>query len=379
MVLAVDRRTFAAIFAALLVIVAGCAGVLDEDPEPEEIVDRMSDRHEEIEDIHGIQTVEIETTHGVDRTTYEYWERPGEAYRYEVLEADQSSFDTEGDVAVRTDGTTYTYDASENTYYEFDVGEADENAVDDGATEDDLAGYETELIENLLDAYDVSLEGTETVADRSTYVVNATPESEDAIFENATLWVDQEYWYLLDYEIAMGVMGETITMSVEHEEIAFNEGIDDEQFEFDPPEDAEHGGDGLGLDEDDGFDDGFGFGDTERFDTVEAADEETPFGLVAPTLPDEYELVDVEVTEYDDETEARITYSADLSVVQFIVSDEPPLFAPGETVTVGDREGTLLEVGEFASLTWTCDGVAFELLGEFDEDELIEIAETVPC
>ena len=376
MVIAVDRRTFATILAALLVVAAGCAGVLDEEPEPEEIVDRMEAHHDEIEEIHGVQTVEIETTHGVDRTTYEYWERPGEAYRYEVLDADQSSFDTEGDVTVRTEGTTYTYDASENTYYEFDVGESD------GAGEDDLDEYETELIENILDEYEVTLEGTETVADRSTYVIEAAPEDDDTLFENATLWIDQEHWYLIDYEIEMGVMGETITTSVEHEEIAFNDGIDDERFEFDPPEDAERGGDGFGLDEDDEFeldDDEFGFGDTERFDSVEAADEETPFDLVTPELSDEYELVDVEVSEYDDETEARITYSADLDVVQFTVSDEPPMFAPGESVTVGDREGTLLEVGEFASLTWSCDGVAFELLGEFDEDELIELAETVPC
>ena len=370
MVFAVDRRTLATILAALLVVAAGCTGVLDEDPEPEEIVDRMADRHEEIEDVHGVQTVEIETTHGLERTTYEYWERPGEAYRYEVLDADDSSFDTEGDVAVRAGETTYTYDASKNTYHEFDLGESD-GVAEDG---DDLAEYETELVENLLDAYDVSLAGTETVADRSTYVIEATPENDDALFENATLWVDQEYWYLIDYEFEMAVMGETITTSVEHEEIAFNEGVDDERFEFDPPEGAERAGDGFGIDDDE-----FGFGDTERFDSVEAADEETPFDLVTPELPEEYELVDIEVTEYDDDTEARVTYLADMSLVQFTVSDDPPMFAPGETVTVGDEEATMLELGDFASLTWTCDGVAFELMGEFDEDELVEIAETVPC
>lgn len=353
-------RPLTALAATLLLLTAGCAGLPIADTNADEIAEQVQDRHDEIEDMQGVMTTETEIDGDTQRTTMAFWERPPDRYRTEVIESTGAG--SSSDVTVFDGNTSWHYDTEANEVTRF------ETDTDTAAAEFDID--ESEVIESILEDYDVEYTGDETVGDRETYVLELTPtdeESEPALgYDALTLWVDQEYWYPIKQHAELSTGEETIAVTTTYEEIAFNEGIDDDRFEFEPPEDAEI------VDAE--------MPDTRQFDDLEEAAAAVPFDVAEPTVPDEYAVESVTTSEYDDTTTLSATYESEASDDSlFVTITDGDATADGESIDVGDREGVLVDSFATTMIEWECDGLVYSVSGEHDAEDLVSIGETVDC
>ncbi len=338
------------LFVALLTVTAGCAAALGDDIDPETIADELEDRHDEIDDVQGTQVTTIERDGSTERTVTEVVERPPTESKQEVIESD-SEWQSEGDVIVRTDGEMISYDADENTITEFEFDHDPEETP--FATE--------EMISEALDESEISYEGTDTVADRDVHVITLTDEDHGT----TTVWADQEFWYPLKTETTFEQSDDEWTMTMTYEEVAFNKGVDDEAFTFDPPEDAT-------VEE-------FETPETQTVDSPDAVDAAVPYEFGEPDLPEEFAFEQATVSERDDSVSVFVSYEADGEVVSYSLTDETPHDPSGESVEIGDTEGTISEFGDRTSVVWDCDGVRHSLSGELDRETLVDSAASVGC
>lgn len=348
-----SRLTVGILFVALLTVTAGCMALVGDDPDPEQIAEELDTRHDQIDDIQGIQVVTVETADGTERTVTEILERPPTESKQEVIETD-SEWQSEGDVMVMSDGQVTSYDAAENTIteFEFDLGEDPEA----------MALATEEIVNQTLQDSEIEYEGTDTVADRSVYVLELTDTETD---QTTTLSVDQEYWYPLETEMHMefGDTQQTITMT--YEEIAFNEGLADDAFEFEPPADAT-------VEE-------FEMPESQTFESVSEADAATPYEVVEPELPDAFDAGEVRLTDSGDFSMVSVEYTADDESVSYSVSDNTDHEPAGDSIEIGSTEGTVTEFGDTVSVSFDCDGVRYTLGGEVDRETLVDGAAAIGC
>lgn len=345
-----------AVAMATMLVLAGCAGVLSGNPDADEIAQQLQDRQDEIDDIQGVMTIESDFDGEATETTMEFWERPNTGeHRSEVIES--TGFESEGDVTVHDGTTTWIYDSEANEVTRLDLDlDLDEMEIDEG-----------EIIESMLDEYDVEYNGTETIGDHDTHVLELTPTDEadeEFAYDELTMWVDDEYWYPVKQDATMSVGEETVTTTITYEELAFNEGIDDEKFTFDVPDGAEVVEAELP--------------ETEQFDSVSEADDATEFDVAEPDVPDEYEFDSATVSEHESETSVSLLYEND-EYLFVSISETKPMTTDGETVEVGDTEATIHDMPGTTSLQFECDGLYHDVSGDLDEDKLIEIAEPLSC
>ena len=231
-------RSTAVAAVALLAITAGCLGAVDEslgdDPEDlsgDEIADRVIQNHDEIEDVHGVQRIDAAGT----STTSEVWIKPPDKYRSEPVDSEAGMSVT----TVSNGSTTWIYDRGSET-----VTTTRHDAAGAGA----FNLTNTEHVRELLGEFEVESAGMDEVAGRDAYVLElaaANETADDVEYEEFRLWVDTEYWYPLKYSTTITVdgedaalAGETFESTIAFESIEFNAGVDDERFEFTPPENA---------------------------------------------------------------------------------------------------------------------------------------------
>lgn len=346
---------------ATMLLVAGCtAGPFGDEMDSEEITQQVQDRHEEIDDLQGVMTVETTIGNETQETTMEFWQRLPDQQRTEVRNS--TGPESEGDVTVTDGETSWYYDSAANEVTRFDL-DIDEEAAQIN---------ESAIIESMLEDYDVAYDGTETVGDRTTHVLELTPTGDDGnetvAYDSLTLWVDDEYWYPVKQHAEMTVGNQTTETTITYEELAINEGVDDERFTFDPPEDAEIVEPELP--------------ETQEFDDVAGADSATPFDIAEPEVPDGYALDRATVAETDGTTSATLWYENDGDGTLFVgVSDDESMTATadGEPVEIGDHEGTVVETMGTTTVRWECDGLSYSVTGDLDRADLIAVAESVPC
>jgi len=339
------------LFVALLTVTAGCAAALGDDMDSETIAEKLDDRHDEIDDVQGTQIVTVEGDNSTERTVTEVVERPPMESRQEVIESD-SEWQSAGDVTVRTEEELITYNAEENTVTEFEF-DSDEEEVP-MTTED--------MLSESLEESNISYEGTDTVADRDVHVITLTDEETDA---TTKVWADQEFWYPLKTETTFDQGDEEWTTTMTYEEVEFNQGVDDEVFAFDPPEDAT-------VEE-------FETPETETVDSADALDAAVPFDVAEPDLPEEFAFEEATVTEQNDIVTAFVSYEADGDIVSYSLTNNTEHELTGEPVDIGDTEGTISEFGDRTSVAWECDGIQYSLTGELDRETLIDSAAAVGC
>ncbi|WP_121742492.1 sigma-E factor regulatory protein RseB domain-containing protein [Natronorubrum halophilum] len=368
------RRFTAVVAVSLLLVTAGCLGAVsfddgdadpDEDaddelpatnelPDADELLEQTMEAESSIDDVHGVQTVTVDDGDDVVTSTHEVWQRSSGEYRSELLETDDSE---EFDVTVSNGTTTWMYDEADNeavrTDLEFDAEE--------------LEALSEEMADSLYANMTATVDGTATVADRKAYVLELTPDGDDAIYESVTLWIDQESKYPLKQESTMTATG-NVTVTIAFEEVTFNEGIDDERFAFEPPADAEI------IDTND-----FAF---EQFDDIGPAADATPFELPDPDVPAEYALEGVTVSEGLNGWSASLQYADDAETFLFVSVTN------GETDSVVDPDGTPVEIGETdaivrefgpetTAIEWNDGGLSYTVSGDLETDELTAIAESI--
>ncbi|MFP8954048.1 DUF4367 domain-containing protein [Natrialbaceae archaeon A-arb3/5] len=350
---------------ALMLISAGCLGAIGSEngdadegetdlPDGDELLEATVDAESSVDTVQGTQTVTMDDGTESVTTTQDVWQRTTGEYRAEIVDTDEPE---QFDVVVADGTTTWLYDEDNNEVVQADLGldQAEQEALNEG------------FVEAFTDDMDASVEGTETVADRDAYVLELTADGEDALYESATIWVDQETDYPLKQESTTSI-GDELTMTVTFEDVTFDEEIDDEIFAFEPPEDAEV----LSFDD-------MTF---EQYDTVEEAEEVAPLELPEPEVPDEYALENVMVSEnlmgwsaaqqYTDESGAFLS----VSVAE---ESQEPVFEPDtDPVELDGVDATIREVTETnTQIEWDDDGLTYIVSGELDEDELIAVAESI--
>ena len=361
-----SMRSTAIAAVALLAITAGCLGAVDEsfggdDPEDlsgEEIADRVTERHDEIEDIHGVQRIDAAGT----STTSEVWIKPPDKYRSEPVDSDAETSMT----TISNGTTTWIYDSESNT-----VTTTRHDASGGGA----FNLTNSERVRKLLDEFEVESAGTDTVAGRDAYVLElaATNETVDDVeYEEYRLWIDAEYWYPIKHSTTISTDGsgdtaladETFESTVEFESIEFNTGVGDERFEFTPPEDATV---------------------TDRqittFASASAAAEAAPMDVSLPDdLPVDHELEHATLEEHEGNATVSLSYrKGEEEYFSVMITQSEPVSQRGESTELDGVEATLDTLGDRTSLQWSCDGLAYTVFGPFGEETIREIGERIGC
>ena len=374
------RAHVSTVVVALLLVTAGCLGAVgsgddasvdddgdeelpDEDlpdddgdeelPDADALLEAATEAESSVETVQGIQTITMDDGTETVTTTQEVWERGPDQYRADIIETD----DPEPiDVIVSDGSTMWMYDEDDNEAVRMELGfdQADQEALNDG------------FVEAFTNDTDVTIEGTDTVADRDVYVLELTGDGDDALYESATLWIDQETDYPVKQKITPAV-GESVTTTTAFEEVAFDEEIDDEVFAFEPPEDAE-------IRE---FDELM----PQQYTDVDAADADVPFDVPRPDVPAEYTLESVLAGENMVGWSATLQYTDETSFLTVGVADEAqdPVFEPdSDPVEIDDVDATIREATETRTIIeWEDDGLSYTVSGELTADELIDVAESI--
>jgi outer membrane lipoprotein-sorting protein len=353
-----NRLTVLILLVALVLPLAGCGQRIT----AEEIVDHVQETVANTQDAHAVVSASL-NAQGIEMSaTAEVWEQSPNKLRAVVLETSQAEFE---DTVLVTDGQqAWYYEPSQNRVL---VGPVEEIET---PLPQQLIGEMQELVQVVLDASEVELAGEETVAGKEAYKLILTPKEGDDSQEamvfpgngTATLWVDQEQWFVLKatYEAASFGQG-----SLEVQSFELNPGLPDELFTFDPPEGATvvdvQSKQPMAL-------------------TLEEARANAEFPLLVPTyVPQGATLV--EVFEVGGSIILRYDHSP---VVSFTVVQGPEPLGPSsggqaQSVTVRGQDATAVidEAGGNTFLYWLENGVMMAVGGHLTLDDAILVAESL--
>lgn len=378
----VPKRFLITCVVAMLVISAGCLGNIagDDDTQPDDstptdtpepdttndtgtenttdnntdsslpdagmLLERLRDVDSTLDTIHGVQT----TTTVVDGVqtateTYEVWLRPPDAYRYDLVESDNPEA---VDVSVSNGTTAWRYYAG----VERAVNTSPGKQTTDGSFERfaDLNGTVT---------------GTTTIADRPVYVVELTGSDESG-YESATLWLDQDRYYPLKQRVTSG--SGNLTTTTEFEDVSFDDGFDDDRFEFAPSGDTAVV-DLSNLTE-------------ESYDDRATAQDAVPFPLPDPALPSSLVFDSVEVREELRGLTATLRYSdSDGPSVTVRVAEAPRNLVPELYDDAVEIDGTTVVVtnasDDAVALQWVQNGRTYTVAGAYDRGTLLDVVRSI--
>ncbi|WP_128476990.1 outer membrane lipoprotein-sorting protein [Halorussus pelagicus] len=359
MALQPSSRTLAALAVVLLVAFSGCSAVeFGQDQSAEEISKQVEQKYEEIGTYTGTVTTEVVMGNETSTSTAEVWaNQSGNELRYEYSAPESMN----GTILVSNGSTMWMYNGTDNTVRKSNLsGFGAQNATPD---------YES-IIDNFLENYNVSYEGTESVSDRSAYVLSLTPKNDSStaqFTDEMTLWIDKETWFPVKRHSVSSFNNETIETTMTFTNLTVDADVPDDTFEFDPPSDAEVVENEMP--------------DLHEHDTVAQADANVSFDVTAPErVPDGYELETVRTTFMGDNATASLTYQNGTDKLSVTQSNRTATIdGDDETVAIGDHDGSYAEYGSTGILRWNCDGKSYSVAGSLPKSELVTIAESIRC
>jgi outer membrane lipoprotein-sorting protein len=277
-----------------------------------------------------------------------------------------------GTLIVANGSSTVIYNATNNTIQVIDTPNVS------GQSTGYLAG-----IERTLRASNVSYEGTATVAGRETYVLSTSPAGNVGGGEiDRTYYLDQETYIPVKQHVESTFTFDNETITSESttifRDLEMNPDIPDATFDFEPPAGATVLESPI---------------DYTQYDSIDAAQENVPFEIREPAdVPEEYDLGNVTASQFGNTTSVSLTYTngsgGSLLVSITPVQENRSLSAGdnssassefGERISIGDREGTYIASGPQASVLFPCGEFQYSIGGPIDKEELVAIAESVPC
>jgi hypothetical protein len=233
-------------------------------------------------------------------------------------------------------------------------------------------------IGSLLNETDVSLEGTEELDGRDTFVLMLVPkevEEESPFNSDTKVWVDEETWTPL--KIEMGT-DDTYHIIVEYRDFEVNTGISDDEFEFEIPEGAE-------VTEIDDLEDLLPVSMA-----LDEAQEISEFEILVPSYVSEgYELDHVSYSKNSlvSNLKESITLFYSNEEEQILVSEnfyegeketDSLSILESETVSVNGEDADLYSMyGDSLMLQWETDDAILSISASLDRDEIIKIAESM--
>ena len=343
------------IAAVLLVLAAVLISGCTDDMSADQIAARMEAKQESIEDFSA--TMVMTSSYGGEDATMQarMVTIPPDKSRVEYIEPAELA----GTVMVTNGSTMWTYDPAKNQVTKMALPEDMPSEMD----------Y-TQIVRDLLDENDISLEGIEDVGGRSTYVIEATPKNESnrEFISKTRVWVDRENWMLLGIEM-YDADGNPM-VKVEYRDITFNTGVLDSEFIFEIPEGAE-------------------VVETSLEDmmpkemTLEEARANLTFDLKTPAhLPEGYEF-DHAMMFGEEPNRVYLTCtngSERLHLAEW-VSDavDQPESKRGEPemVSINGTDGEFTSMFGMNTLQWSAGDISYSLSGGLEKDELVNVAESL--
>lgn len=373
----------------LVVLTAGCAGLVGENDAPGEQLSQELNATEPPEtlsatvettatttDPNGSETESLTETvwlrdDGTSRTEAGGNHSSGEDGGYIVVNDGEQVWHQDNESGSVTSYETGANDSSrlerihaeqERYFDRFEVESVDETTVD--GREAHRVVFEPPRNETVERSIDIMIEETTYRIPLETSLENASGDQPNEI----VIAFDAETMFPLQYEMA----SPSAEFSVTYENVSFNDPLDDELFEFEPPADSEP--DGIVLPE------------TVDYDNVDDADAAVNFSVSAPdndTIPSGFDLESVSGTTYPDEERTQVTQSYrddDDRSIRVAVGDGPrSIPVEGSSVLVNDADATLGETEHGTELEWEHAGQYYHLFAdeELSEETVLEIAESL--
>jgi outer membrane lipoprotein-sorting protein len=351
-----NKRWFIGLSA--LVVIALLLGGCQRRPTAEEIVAKLEEVEASTEDAHAVLEFSAKGEGIDEELVVEVWEKKPNKFRAEVLEAKDPEL--AGAISV-TDGQQFwMYEPSQNEVLVGEVGPDEPSSFREAIQYMQME----DMIRQALEATDVKLTGEEDVVGVATYKLELTPREDDETFlpagSQATLWVDQERWVVLQAYFSGGIAGEG-QMRVRSFEL--NTGVADDLFQFEIPEGAK-----VTKAED----------KQPKHLTLDEARAQADFLLVPTYVPEDATLIDVLtmgeafILHYDHSTTS-------FTVIQGLsqgVREAPP--GQKTEVTVRSQTANLITDGLGNNfLTWMEDGVSITIAGRISQEEILKVAESL--
>ncbi|UTF52571.1 LolA family protein [Natronosalvus rutilus] len=380
-----DGLVLAAI--ALVVICAGCTVAISGETQPDgETLLEEAVTADDVPPLTGERTVTFADSAGTYETTERVWERPSSRMRTEVIDSVGFEENHEGGIAVRNGSTLWLTDGETDnvTTYDLETESESESETDD----------EARLLEERLDRYDVTYEGTETVANRTTHVVSVEPKEttvdrgigvligdtryvypletsayEETDFEGGTFWIDDEYGYPLAMQgTYTDVDGTELEVITEFDSVTFEADLEAELF--DPP--VENDTDDEQSVEEPEF-------EQHEFEDRSEANEYLRFEVPNATFPAEYERQSVSADQWNGVQTYHEEYRVGEELLWFSVSEGDLRGDDPDREGVGELEATVSTYNGTTLVTWDCGELTYQLSSPIGEAALLERAEEIGC
>lgn len=406
-----------ALVALVLVAAVGAAAVAvtdeseadaDTSNEPFPSVENISERYNSLEGLVGTMRT-VRTRGNETNTTVRLIKaRPGTAMRY-IRRINGTGHGHEHDILVSNGSVTWQYDRSENTVSRLNASYA--TVTDRGAYVERLfarldrtqktpaesggststpgvapvpqvpqGGGVVRVGPNASrDRFGVSYEGRATVAGRETHVLRVSTDrtvSERAGNFTQTLWIDTEHFVILGHHVEGTIDGERFEFHTTYLNVSFNPGLTEETFVFDPAAGATVESTATPS--------------METYDSVAALQAATELVVPRPDIPKDFRFSAARRLVLEDRRMVSVRYVNDTSRVTVTTFNRTfgSMFndtenrTEGESVQVGDQEGTYRTYGLSKSISWSCPGQGrgYSVRGSgVTRDLLLRVAVSIEC
>lgn len=324
-------------------------------PDGQSLIDALATDGPDLTDVTGTQVANTVMEGQEVTTTFAVWERPPGVFRQELIETeDHPGFDA----IIRNETAVWQYNNETNRALTEPVDQTTAPQSD----------YE-QLAEMVTEATTVR---TESVANRETYVVEATIDAGFGGEMQLIYWLDQETNYPLRQAQQDPVTGSESTVTFE--EVEFNQGIDDERFEFSPTDET------LILTESDL--------EPQEFESPNVLANETDLSVIELETPDGFTEESVQYIRELSGDRALIEYPGDegeelvLSITD-PVTEGDAITEPDETLDIAGVEVAIHEQppvqetqqpGTVAAV-WELDGTQYVVSSTLSQDDVVSIVE----
>lgn len=380
------RRVLLIAAVAILVSLAGCSGLLESDPE-------LPSGAEAAEQFSSVDvynaTLVFETRMDNETTTsrIERTVRPATGERYEEVIRNGNRT-----ITVSNGTTTWTYSPADDEVTVVSVDDSNGGTNQSEQIKQLFESIETDETDGILvtpllppfsgswsqgsdgssgtetgfwtDPVEVSYEGVETVSDRETHVVTMESAEDAERRMEQTLYVDTEYYVVLrgewEMEIETGEQVRQVSGSMRVEDVEFDPAVDDDIFEFEPPDNATVSRVGQNI---------------SRFESYDALVTESDKPVPSPEVPSDYEFRSGTITT-DAVSVVYTNGTADIFVTRRTTGD-----VRGEAEEIRRNGRTYYYDDQFGSSTvqWRCGDVIYSAGGQIDQETLLTIADSVQC
>ncbi|GAB3682239.1 hypothetical protein GCM10028857_07710 [Salinarchaeum chitinilyticum] len=217
------------------------------------------------------------------------------------------------------------------------------------------------------DNVSVSNAGTDTVDGREVRVVELRSTDEKSLIENATYYIDTEWYLPLKSTVAIRVGNQTTVTTRTYTNVTINGDVDAGTFEFDAPPTATVV-EGLN-------------GSFQQFDSRASLEEGVEQTVPDPSVPSGYQFENAQVNPAVDGQSVTIVYAgeSDSITVTKRSGTEVNLSEEGEPVEIGDATGRRLAVGPNQAIVWICDDNSYSVVGASDGPPIESVAKSVGC